>query len=45
MQLGHAGRKGSTQLGWEEENRPIANTKENWPLYSASALYYVEGVN
>ena len=45
MQLGHAGRKGSTQLGWERENTPIANAKENWPLYSASALPYVEGVN
>jgi anthraniloyl-CoA monooxygenase len=45
MQLGHAGRKGSTQLGWEEENRPIADVKENWPLHSASPLAYVEGVN
>ena len=45
MQLGHAGRKGSTQLGWEQENRPIANTKDNWPLYSASPIPYVAGVN
>jgi anthraniloyl-CoA monooxygenase len=45
MQLGHAGRKGSTQLGWEDENRPIANAKDNWPLHSASAIPYVEGIN
>lgn len=45
VQLGHAGRKGSTQLGWEQENRPIANAKDNWPLYSASPIPYVAGVN
>jgi anthraniloyl-CoA monooxygenase len=45
MQLGHAGRKGSTQLGWEHENRPIAEPKANWPLASASALPYLPGVS
>jgi anthraniloyl-CoA monooxygenase len=40
MQLGHAGRKGSTQLGWEEENMPIADESANWPLYSASPHPY-----
>ncbi len=45
MQLGHAGRKGSTQLGWEEENRPLPDPQANWPLYSASPLPYYEGVS
>ncbi len=35
-QIGHAGRKGSTQLGWEEGDAPLAS--DNWPLLSASAL-------
>jgi anthraniloyl-CoA monooxygenase len=35
-QIGHAGRKGSTQLGWEEMDAPLA--QDNWPLLSASAL-------
>jgi anthraniloyl-CoA monooxygenase len=38
MQLGHAGRKGSTQLGWQEENYPLPDG--NWPLVSASPLPY-----
>jgi anthraniloyl-CoA monooxygenase len=38
MQLGHAGRKGSTQLGWEDENHPLP--AGNWPIYSASPLPY-----
>jgi anthraniloyl-CoA monooxygenase len=38
MQLGHAGRKGSTQLGWEDENHPLPDG--NWPIYSASPLPY-----
>ena len=45
MQLGHAGRKGSTQLGWEDADHPIANAKDNWPLVSASNLPYLEGVS
>jgi anthraniloyl-CoA monooxygenase len=45
MQLGHAGRKGSTQLGWEEADRPLPNADDNWPLYSASPLAYFEGVS
>ncbi|MEM8742093.1 MAG: bifunctional salicylyl-CoA 5-hydroxylase/oxidoreductase [Pseudomonadota bacterium] len=36
MQIGHAGRKGSTQLGWEEMDAPLKDG--NWPLLSASAL-------
>ena len=35
-QIGHAGRKGSTQLGWQEMDRPLASG--NWPLLSASAI-------
>jgi anthraniloyl-CoA monooxygenase len=43
MQLGHAGRKGSTQLGWERMDHPLE--QGNWPLVSASALPYYEGVS
>ena len=35
-QIGHAGRKASTQLGWEEMDAPL--TEGNWPIISASAL-------
>ncbi len=35
-QIGHAGRKGSTQLGWEAMDAPLP--KDNWPLISASAI-------
>ncbi len=42
MQLGHAGRKGSTQLGWEKPDYPIAEQERNWPLISASPLPYFE---
>lgn len=45
LQLGHAGRKGSTQLGWEAMDHPIAAEDQNWPLWSASPQPYVEGVN
>jgi anthraniloyl-CoA monooxygenase len=41
MQIGHAGRKGSTQLGWERMDHPLESG--NWPLLSASALPYLEG--
>lgn len=36
MQIGHAGRKGSTQLGWDEMDAPLPDG--NWPLLSASAI-------
>ncbi|MBP0614542.1 FAD-dependent monooxygenase [Jiella mangrovi] len=45
MQLGHAGRKGSTQLGWQKMDRPLEDEAKNWPLYSASALPYFGGVS
>ena len=38
IQLGHAGRKGSTQLGWQRADEPLE--AGNWPLVSASALPY-----
>jgi anthraniloyl-CoA monooxygenase len=38
LQLGHAGRKGSTQLGWEQMDHPLA--EGNWPILSASPIPY-----
>jgi anthraniloyl-CoA monooxygenase len=35
-QIGHSGRKGSTQLGWEDIDTPLADG--NWPVMSASAI-------
>jgi len=35
-QIGHSGRKGSTQLGWQEDNAPLAGG--NWPTLSASSV-------
>lgn len=43
LQLGHAGRKGSTQLGWEKMDHPIADPAANWPLVSASAIPWFDG--
>jgi anthraniloyl-CoA monooxygenase len=36
LQLGHSGPKGSTQLGWQEMDAPLADG--NWPLLSASDI-------
>ncbi len=36
MQLGHSGRKGSTQLGWETMDAPLADG--NWELMAPSPL-------
>ncbi len=36
IQLGHAGRKGSTRLSWEGDVEPLI--AENWPIVSASAI-------
>ncbi len=41
MQIGHSGRKGSTQLGWQDADRPLA--QGNWPLISASAIPWQQG--
>ncbi len=43
MQMGHSGRKGSTQLGWEEMDYPIAESGKNWQVCSASPIPYFEG--
>src|SRR5258708_29279542 len=42
-QLGHAGRKGSTRMGWDAIDQPLGSG--NWPLVSASPLPYIEGVS
>ena len=39
LQLGHAGRKGSTKVAWEGTDQPLE--EGNWPLISASALPYL----
>ena len=43
MQLGHSGRKGSTQLGWERMDHPLE--AGNWPVLSASPIPYYQGVS
>ena len=43
MQLGHAGRKGSTQVLWKEADKPLPNPEDNWPIYSASPIPYYPG--
>ncbi|OWT58440.1 bifunctional salicylyl-CoA 5-hydroxylase/oxidoreductase [Candidimonas nitroreducens] len=43
MQLGHAGRKGSTRVSWEGTDLPLS--EGNWPLVSASSIPYIEGVS
>ncbi len=40
LQLGHSGPKGSTQLGWDQMDEPLA--AGNWPLLAASAVPYGE---
>ncbi|MCE8005595.1 bifunctional salicylyl-CoA 5-hydroxylase/oxidoreductase [Aestuariivita sp.] len=39
-QIGHSGRKGSTQLGWEEMDAPLADG--NWEIVSASAIPWTD---
>jgi anthraniloyl-CoA monooxygenase len=38
LQLGHAGRKGSTQVLWEGEDEPLP--EGNWPLMAPSPIPY-----
>ncbi len=38
MQLGHAGRKGSTRLAWDGMDEPLE--AGNWPIVSASPIPY-----
>ena len=40
LQLGHAGRKGSTRLDWEGPNEPLE--RGGWPIVSASPIGYFE---
>jgi len=42
-QIGHSGRKGSTQLGWEKMDHPLESN--NWPIVSASPIPYLEGIS
>jgi anthraniloyl-CoA monooxygenase len=42
-QLGHAGRKGSTRMGWDAIDQPLQSG--NWPLLSASPLPYIENLS
>ncbi len=41
LQLGHSGAKGSTQLGWETMDAPLA--EGNWPLVAASDVAWSKG--
>jgi anthraniloyl-CoA monooxygenase len=43
MQLGHSGRKGSTQLGWEEDDHPLR--AGNWETIAPSPLPYLERIS
>ena len=38
LQLGHAGPKGSTQLGWQASDEPLP--AGNWPLLAPTAISY-----
>ena len=40
-QIGHSGRKGSTQVGWADADTPLVSG--NWPLLSASAIPWQPG--
>ena len=39
IQLGHAGRKGSTRLGWEGMDQPL--TEGDWPIFGPSPIPYL----
>jgi len=43
LQIGHAGAKGSTRLGWEGIDQPLP--QGNWPLVSASPQQYLDGIS
>ncbi len=40
IQIGHAGRKGSTRLAWDGIDQPVS--EGGWPLISASAVPYLK---
>ncbi len=43
IQLGHAGRKGSTKAAWDGIDMPLE--ADNWPLVSASPLPYLPDIS
>jgi anthraniloyl-CoA monooxygenase len=43
LQLGHSGRKGSTQLGWQQPDHPLP--QGNWPVLAPSPLPYLPNVS
>ncbi len=43
LQIGHSGRKGSTQLGWDESDHPLATG--NWETVAPSTIPYYEGIS
>src|SRR5258708_11657919 len=43
FQLGHAGRKASTRMGWYAIDQPLQS--DNWPLLSSSPLPYIENLS
>jgi len=48
LQLGHAGRKGSTRRAWDGIDQPLdtsASGEANWPLLAPSAVPYIDGVS
>ena len=47
MQLGHAGRKGSTKRAWDGIDMPLddSDAHPNWSLISASPIPYIDGVS
>jgi anthraniloyl-CoA monooxygenase len=48
LQLGHAGRKGSTRRAWDGIDMPLNDAERdgpNWPLLAPSAVPYMDGVS
>ncbi|MDE2304440.1 MAG: bifunctional salicylyl-CoA 5-hydroxylase/oxidoreductase [Gammaproteobacteria bacterium] len=47
VQIGHSGAKGSTRRGWDGIDLPLRSEdgESNWPLRSASAQQYLEGIS
>ena len=43
MQLGHAGAKGATKVGWDGIDQPLE--ENGWPLISASEQQYLPGIS
>jgi anthraniloyl-CoA monooxygenase len=43
LQLGHSGRKGSTQVGWEKMDHPLP--EGNWPILAPSPIAYYQGIS